>query len=88
MDSLLKEVSFSMDEKQVEIKANTYIQIKNSVESIIQRHCNDVKRWKANITDDQKQLPYYIGLQKCTSILLNRDLLLALLPALRKVPRL
>ena len=57
LDSLLKEVSFSMDEKQVEIKANTYIQINNSVESIIQRHCNDVKRWKANITDDQKQLP-------------------------------
>ena len=42
----------------MELKTLTYIQSNNSVDSIIKRHYSDVKRWKANITDEQKQLPY------------------------------
>ena len=28
------------------------------MDSIFNRHCNEVKNWKADITDKQKQLPY------------------------------
>lgn len=47
-----------MDGKQVDIKTNTYVQINETVNTIIERHYNDVKKWNAIVTDEQKQLPY------------------------------
>ena len=55
IDSLLKEVGFSVDQ---EVKNGTYIKVDDSAETVINRHSAEVKKWKAIIKDQQKQLPF------------------------------
>ncbi len=61
IDSLLKEVSFSTDQ---DVKDGTYVRINDSIDDIVNKHYEDVKNWKADIADKQRQLPFLYWIPK------------------------
>ena len=63
VDSLLKEVSFSLDSLESK-NDGTYITVDDSLDNIITKHIEDVKQWNGVITEKQKQLPFLYWIPK------------------------
>ena len=63
MDSLLKEVSFSLDPLEQK-QDGTYITVNDSIDIIVKKHLDNIKRWNGTIDEKQKQLPFLYWIPK------------------------
>ena len=59
IDSLLKEVAFEADPLPLpDQKDNTYIIVNDSIDTVVQKHIQDVKSWNGAIINKQAKLPF------------------------------